>query len=149
MKDLYSNRQVYLEAPLGYKDELYESHYIKECVLDSISRGELPYYPHQLFLSDGTINPSIYECKYYGIDNSVKPSKMVVYTDFGITQGMLFNIKNAMMLKIPVIYRTLEDKKLDIAGDGFWFEDVEGLEMGIDNLRREKKDKNDNENAPE
>lgn len=99
---------VLLESPYAGNVEENEK-YARECMRDSLLRGEAPFASHLLYtqcLDD--LDPTE---RQMGIEAGLKIGsyavKTVVYTDLGISTGMNYGIENAMASKRPVEYRTI------------------------------------------
>lgn len=101
---------VIIESPYaGNVDE--NTTYARECVRDSLLRGEAPIASHLLYTQVGILNDDIPEERQHGIDAGLAWRKVaeasVVYTDLGISRGMEYGIKAAQEANIPVEFRTI------------------------------------------
>ena len=89
--------------------------YARECVLDSLHRGESPYASHLLYTQKGLLNDEIPEQRKLGIgaaDNWLKVADHIaVYCDQGITRGMVIGIVKAARLAKPIHLRWLRANK--------------------------------------
>ena len=89
--------RVIIESPFagGWKNVLYA----RECVLDSLSRGESPYASHLLYTQKGLLNDAIPEERKRGIaaaDEWLSVADFVaVYCDNGFSEGMVIGIIKA------------------------------------------------------
>ncbi len=86
--------------------------YAQACVRDSISRGELPFASHLLYTQTGILDDSIEEERELGISLNLmmieRCAAVAIYTERGISDGMLAAIRHAEKLQIPMFYRTLK-----------------------------------------
>ncbi len=103
-------RLVIIESPYAGDVER-NIEYARACVRHSLSLGEAPIAPHLLYTQPGILDDNISEERQWGIDAGLAWRKVtemsVVYTDYGITQGMLYGIKAAREAEIEVIYRKI------------------------------------------
>jgi len=85
--------------------------YAQKCVADSIRRGEAPIASHLLYTQPGILNDSIPCERVMGISAGLawtkKADLVAVYTDLGISSGMLLGINEANRFGIPVEYREI------------------------------------------
>jgi hypothetical protein len=85
--------------------------YARQCVRDSLNRGEAPIASHLLYTQPGILNDDIEEERNWGIDAGLAWRKVaqgsVVYTDRGISRGMRYGIRAAEEAGLTVEYRTL------------------------------------------
>lgn len=101
-------RLVIIESPFA-GDTVRNLRYLKDAVLDCLSRGESPYASHAFFTQflDDT-NP---DERALGIDAGLAWGAMadvtVVYTDLGVSTGMQLGIDHAVANKRSVEYRSL------------------------------------------
>jgi hypothetical protein len=103
-------RLVILESPYaGDIDANVE--FARACVRDSLSRGEAPIASHLLYTQPGILRDEIAEERQWGIDAGLAwanaAAATVVYQDRGISLGMKYGIKHAMLAGRPVEYRCL------------------------------------------
>ena len=88
--------RVILESPFAGDIEK-NIKYARECVRDSLLRGEAPIASHLLYTQDGILDDRIPEERKWGIDAGLAwksvAEKHVVYIDLGITPGMEYGIK--------------------------------------------------------
>lgn len=105
--------RVIVESPFagGWKNVLYS----RQCVVDSLSRGESPYASHLLYTQKGMLDDKIPEQRHRGIaaaNGWLEVADFVaVYCDNGITTGMVIGIVKAARLAKPIHMRWLETKK--------------------------------------
>lgn len=99
--------RVIIESPFagGWKNVLYS----RQCVLDSLSRGESPYASHLLYTQKGMLDDKDPDQRRRGIaaaDGWLEVSDYIaVYADEGITRGMAIGIVKAARLGKPVHLR--------------------------------------------
>lgn len=108
-------RLVILESPYAGDIEA-NLEYGRRCIRDSLSRGEAPIASHLLYTQPGILRDEIPEERQWGIDAGLAwgevASATVVYTDRGVSKGMLYGIENAQKAGPIVKYRTIEGVKL-------------------------------------
>jgi hypothetical protein len=99
---------VLLESPYAGNVEQNEK-YARECLKDSLLRGEAPFVSHLLYtqvLDD--LDPIE---RQMGIEAGLKigqlAEKTVVYEDLGISNGMHYGIDEAIKRGRPVEYRRI------------------------------------------
>jgi hypothetical protein len=106
--------RVVIESPLDdITRELVEENkrYARKCIVDCLRRGEAPYASHLFFdhpeiLDD--LKPEEREVGLVaGLAWGMMADKVAVYTDRGISKGMLRGIAHYEINGIPVEYRTL------------------------------------------
>ena len=89
--------------------------YARECVHDSLSRGEAPIASHLLYTQPGVLNDADPKERQWGIDAGLAWKAVahgsVVYTDLGISKGMQYGIDAATRAGIPVEYRRLREPR--------------------------------------
>lgn len=103
-------RLVILESPFAGDVEA-NVQYARECVHDSLSRGEAPIASHLLYTQPGVLDDNDPKERQWGIDAGLAWKSVahgsVVYTDLGISRGMEYGIAAAEKAGIPVEYRKL------------------------------------------
>lgn len=103
-------RLVVLESPFAGDVEANIT-YARQCVHDSLSRGEAPIASHLLYTQPGVLNDDDPKERQWGIDAGLAwkavAHRSVVYTDRGISKGMQYGIDAATKAGIPVEYRKL------------------------------------------
>ena len=102
---------VIIESPFaGEVDENIK--YARECVRDSILRGEVPFASHLLYTQEGILDDDIPHERDLGIDLGLQMGRIAaitaVYTDRGISRGMEYGIQRAEADGRPVEYRTIK-----------------------------------------
>lgn len=90
--------------------------YAKAAMLDSFQRGESPIAFHLLHTQDGILNDQTPEERELGISSSLEwyrgADLCAVYTDLGISTGMVRGIEAAKKAGVPVERRTLPNLPL-------------------------------------
>ena len=88
--------------------------YARACVRDCLLRNEAPLASHLLYTQEGILDDTNPEERRLGIAAGLawlsRASKSVVYTDYGISEGMKQGIKAAEDADITVEYRSLYEK---------------------------------------
>lgn len=136
---------VMLESPFA-GDVQANIEYARACVRDCILRGEAPFASHLLYTQEGILNDNTPDERLLGMTAGMEVAKRcdktVVYTDNGISRGMIYGIESAKKAGRRIVYRTLECSSLDVVGDNIYFSDAEGLEMGLyftrENMKKEE-----------
>lgn len=105
---------VLLESPYAGNTEL-NVRYAQLCMKDCLSRGEAPFASHLLYTQPNILNDTVIEERKLGIQAGfawgIYADKTVVYTDLGISVGMLMGIADAKENFRMIEYRTLPDWK--------------------------------------
>lgn len=109
--------KVILESP--YAGDIERNiRYAKECIRDSLKRGEAPLASHLLYTQEGILDDNKLADRFLGIDAGHAwievADLMVVYQDYGITAGMQAGINEALTEQIPIEYRNINPVKLKI-----------------------------------
>jgi hypothetical protein len=99
--------------------------YARQCVRDSLSKGEAPIASHLLYTQPGVLRDEVPDERQWGIDAGLAwgavAEKTVVYTDMGVSRGMEYGIENAKRAGRPIEYRTITPiwrKRASEAGSG-------------------------------
>jgi len=105
---------VILESP--YTGNVRKNiNYARACVKDSLLRGEAPIASHLLYTQSGILDDNNTTERNIGIEAGLAWIKAaqatVVYTDLGISHGMMFGINRAIDARVPVEYRSLKQPK--------------------------------------
>jgi hypothetical protein len=115
-------RRVILESPFAAptpEGVAANVDYARQCVRDSLLRGEAPFASHLLYTQPGILDDNHPTDRQHGIDAGLAwryvADASVVYTDRGITIGMRHGIDAALRAGVPVEYRKLEDVGHDAA----------------------------------
>ncbi|CAL67424.1 hypothetical protein [Christiangramia forsetii] len=100
--------KVILESPFAGNIDRNEK-YARSCMRDSLMRGEFPMVSHLLYTQ--CLFDEIPKEREIGINAGLEwgkyAEKTIVYTDFGISKGMEYGIKNAENNNRPIEYRTI------------------------------------------
>jgi len=103
-------KNVVLESPFQGGNPIYIQ-YARMAVLDSLSKNEAPIASHLLYPQPGILHDFIPKEREKGIragNSWIKAADcLVVYIDFGITEGMLLGIEEAKKNNIPIDFRSL------------------------------------------
>ena len=85
--------------------------YLRACLADCIARGESPYASHGLLTQPGVLDDTDPEERRRGIDAGFAwravAHATVVYTDLGISRGMLHGIEHATSIGHTIEKRTV------------------------------------------
>lgn len=108
-------RRVIVESPYGAPDDATVAEneaYLNRCLRDCAMRGESAYASHGLLTRPGVLNDRDPEERALGIKLGfawgVVADAVVVYTDRGVSPGMIQGIANATALGLPIEYRMLD-----------------------------------------
>lgn len=95
-------RRVIVESPFGNPDPALverNKRYLRACMRDCVLREESPYASHGLLTQDGVLDDNVPEERELGIKAGFawRPlaDATVVYTDLGISKGMIYGLKDA------------------------------------------------------
>ena len=111
--------RVIIESPFagGWKNVVYG----RQCVLDSLGRGESPYASHLLYAQRGMLDDKDAEQRRRGIaaaDGWLEVADYVaVYCDLGITEGMLVGVIKAARMGKPVRMRWIQNEYREVSLD--------------------------------
>lgn len=109
-------RRVVLESPFGQNPDLYTV-YGRACVADSLSRGEAPMAMHLLYTQPGILDDQIAKERAKGMEAAFAwyqaAEGVVVYRDFGISNGMQAGIDLAIGYGLPIDYRSLRGRQIN------------------------------------
>lgn len=105
-------RLVIVESP--YAGDIERNvEYARECVRDSLARGEAPIASHLLYTQPGILRDEVPAERKWGIDAGLAWREVaeatVVYTDLGISKGMEYGIEAAINSGIDVEYRSIKN----------------------------------------
>jgi len=108
--------KVILESP--YEGDIDKNvKYARECVRDSLRRGEAPIASHLLYTQEGILNDDVPHERQQGIDAGLAWKEVadlhVFYIDLGISPGMRYAMKYATDNKIPI-----DKRKIHFTGRG-------------------------------
>jgi hypothetical protein len=102
---------VILESPYAGDVEA-NVEYARLCIRDSLKRGEAPIASHLLYTQEGILDDDIPTERAWGIDAGLAwgsvAQETVVYSDRGISAGMLYGITAAETEGRPVEFRSIE-----------------------------------------
>jgi len=102
---------VILESP--YAGDIERNvKYAKQCMRDSLYRGESPLASHLLYTQEGILNDEIHSERKMGIEAGLSwrrfADKHVFYVDYGMSPGMQYAknyaIDNQLEIEIRKIY---------------------------------------------
>jgi hypothetical protein len=107
-------RRVIVESPFAAangRTREQNIEYARACLRDSLRRGEAPFASHILYTQDGVLDDDIERERRQGIEAglswAIVADATVVYTDYGISDGMRQGIRRAKTLRRPVELRRL------------------------------------------
>jgi len=102
--------RVVLESPYSGDVERNVA-YARRCVRDSLSRGEAPIASHLLYTQKGILEDNVPGERRQGMRAGFAwlevAGKSVVYTDFGVSEGMKRGIAAAENAEVPIEYREI------------------------------------------
>jgi hypothetical protein len=112
---------VIIESPFrdaDFKEHMLNLKYAQFCVNDSIFSQELPFASHLLYTQSNILNDDNEVERNLGISLNIemlqRADLVAVYTDRGISDGMLEAIRFCNKNKIKCVYRTLPNYANDI-----------------------------------
>ena len=107
---------VILESPYAAQpNSTVDDHivYARECLRDSLLRGECPIASHLLYTQRGVLDDTIPDERTLGIDAGLAwrdvAEGSVIYTDFGITKGMEYGITRHRNAGKTIIFRKIRN----------------------------------------
>ena len=113
-------RLVILESPYAGNVEV-NIKYARQCVRDSLMRGEAPIASHLLYTQEGILDDNVPVERAIGIDAGLAWRRVaeasVVYIDLGISSGMQYGVDAAIKAGIPVEFRYLAMSYYDAGAD--------------------------------
>ena len=103
-------KRVILESPYaGFVERNIK--YARECLKDSLKRGESPIASHLLYTQEGILDDNLERERQWGVNAGLIWKEVadlhVFYIDFGISAGMQYGIDYATKNNIQVEYRTI------------------------------------------
>lgn len=107
-------RLVVLESPYGGDEAVLERNiaYARECLADSLARGEAPIASHLLYTQPGVLDDNVPEDRAKGIAAGLAWLRVaeasVVYVDYGVSRGMREGMSAADAAGVVVETRTLK-----------------------------------------
>lgn len=103
---------VIIESP--FAGEVEENiKYARQCLRDSILRGEVPFASRLLYTQEGVLDDDDPYERELGINLGLEMGRIAaltaVYTDRGISRGMEYGIERAQNENRTIEYRTIKD----------------------------------------
>lgn len=113
-----SKEFVIIESP--YAGDVEENvKYGRSCLRDSIMRGEVPFASHLLYTQEGVLDDNDAHERDLGIELGLSlgqvATKTAVYIDRGISSGMEYGIKRAVLENRDVEFRSINDGRLAVS----------------------------------
>jgi hypothetical protein len=94
-------RLVIVESPYAGDVER-NTRYLRACLADCLRRGEAPFASHAIYTQPGVLDDSDPEERKLGIEAGhawrAMAEATVVYTDLGVSRGMVDGLKHAQKL---------------------------------------------------
>tara|TARA_R110002051_G_scaffold196148_2_gene263960 strand:- start:1160 stop:1552 length:393 start_codon:yes stop_codon:yes gene_type:complete len=113
--------RVILESPYGGNDKERNRRYAQKCMHDSLQKGESPLAFHLLYTQ--VMDDDNPEQREKGISLSQDwykyAEKVVIYTDFGVTNGMQQGIDLSLKLELPIEMRSIVHEGFGYTKEGF------------------------------
>lgn len=110
-------RCVNIETPFAGNIEE-NLRYLRACMHDCLMRGEAPFASHALYTQEGVLDDDVPEQRRLGMDAgfeiNARLDATVVYTDLGMSKGMIEGVQRALDDGRIVEYRTLSFYNLDL-----------------------------------
>lgn len=111
-------RKVIVESPFkGATPEVQQKNieYARACARDClINHHETPFLSHLLYTQPGILNDAFSEERQLGIEAGLawgeNAEATIVYTDLGVSEGMVYGINNAIEAGRLVEYRKLKEE---------------------------------------
>jgi hypothetical protein len=113
-------KKVILESPyagssknpvIAFFQRLANRRYARKCVRDSLSRDEAPLASHLLYTQPGILRDHVPTERAWGIEAGLEWRSVaegsVVYTDRGVSGGMMLGTSAMRAAGKPVVYRKL------------------------------------------
>ena len=105
-------KRVIIESPYaaanGHTVAEHEA-YARRCMADSLARGEAPFASHLLYTQPGVLDDTDANERKRGMEAgfawTAKADLVAIYTDLGISRGMVAGEARAYKLGIPVVRR--------------------------------------------
>jgi hypothetical protein len=105
-------RRVLIESPYAGQIER-NLRYARAAMADCLRRGEAPFASHCLYIAPGVLRDDVPEERELGIKAGLAwgeaAEATIVFTDLGISRGMLLGIEAARHAGRPIEYRTIEN----------------------------------------
>jgi hypothetical protein len=103
-------RRVIIESPYA-GDVDANLIYARECLRDSLKRGEAPLASHALYTQEGVLNDDDPDERKLGIEAGFAwrgfADATVVYLDRGMSEGMIAGINDSKEIGVPVETRSI------------------------------------------
>lgn len=104
-------KKVIIESP--YAGNIEENiKYARECLRDSLNRGEAPIASHLLYTQENVLNDNNKIERQWGIDAGLAwllvSDAHIAYIDFGISNGMKYGIEAAKNIGLITEYRKIK-----------------------------------------
>lgn len=119
-QDYKLTRRVLVESPFAGKttqDRIRNLEYLHKCCIDCLDRNESPYASHGFFTY--FLDDRIPEQRKLGMEAGFlwgeAADLVVVYADYGISEGMAAGIARATLNKTPIVYRKILGKRYEEA----------------------------------
>jgi hypothetical protein len=107
--------RVIVESPYGSADpEIVERNvrFLRACLRDCHKRGEAPFASHAIYTQPGVLDDNDADERMNGIDAGFAwrqcAERTVVYTNLGISNGMVLGIADSEKSGVPTEYRVLD-----------------------------------------
>jgi hypothetical protein len=107
-------KRVVIESPLAaptLEGRERNKRYARLCMLDSLRRGEAPYASHLQFDQPGLLDDAKPDERELGIQAGFAWGEVaelvVVYTDLGVSSGMVRGVARALAAGTQVVHRKL------------------------------------------
>jgi hypothetical protein len=107
--------RVIVESPYGSADpEIVERNvrFLRACLRDCLKRGEAPFASHAIYTQPGVLDDNNADERMNGIDAGFAwrrcAEKTVVYTNLGISNGMVLGIRDSEIRGVQTEYRVLD-----------------------------------------
>lgn len=107
-------RRVIIESPFAGETLLTtrrNADYLRECLRDSLLRGEAPFASHALYTLPGVLDDALPDQRELGITAGFAWREVadatIVYDDYGVSAGMRLGIAHAEAIGHPVELRCL------------------------------------------
>jgi hypothetical protein len=133
-------RRVVLESPFGADPNRFVP-YGRAAIADSIKLGEAPMAMHLLYTQPGVLNDRVPADRAKGMEAAFAwyavAEAIVVYRDFGISNGMQAGIDLGIGYGLPIEYRSLRGKGVlpdvfnpfpeEIGDLGRWLDEIDRI----------------------
>jgi hypothetical protein len=103
---------VIIESPFKAETKVQQEihiQYARKAIRHSLNKGEFPFASHLLYTQPGIFNDEIIEERELGINANLEIIKradlVAIYSDYGISEGMLKAIAHCVAYGIPMVSR--------------------------------------------